>query len=419
MVVTSAMSTATASNRFGCTIRLSLAFLLVVGLNLEATLNAAEPPQSTGRQTSFRRTFGGAGLDEGNYAQQTSDGGYIAVGVTSSFGEGDWNTWLVKVDPVGAEEWSRTFGIAAGRYEGGEFLQETTDGGYIIVGAVLSTMPSDYDVRLIRTNGNGRQLWSRTFGGSGWDWGRFVRQTGDGGFIITGWTDSHGSGGGDLWLFKTDDRGNEEWSRTYGGIENDQGNCIQPTDDGGYIITGATSSNSVGNDDLWLIKTNANGMAQWMLTFGGKGYEEGHFVQTTSDGGYIVVGSTTSTGAGESDVWLIKLDINGRMAWSRTFGGAEWDWGDVVHETTDGGYILVGTTLSFGAGGSDVWLIKTDTDGNEEWSRTYGGHSLDFGLSVQPTTDGGYIIAGQTYSFGAGNGDLWLIKTDSEGQAVF
>ncbi|MBA7665484.1 hypothetical protein ES703_73554 [subsurface metagenome] len=185
------------------------------------------------------------------------------------------------------------------------------------------------------------------------------------------------------------------------------------------VKTGATSSNSVGNDDLWLIKTDANGTAQWMLTFGGRGYEEGHFVRTTSDGGYIVVGSTTSTGAGESDVWLIKLDINGRMAWSRTFGGAEWDWGDAVHETTGGGYILVGTTLSFGAGGSDVWLIKTDADGNEEWSRTYGGHSLDFGLSVQPTTDGGYIIAGQTYSFGAGNGDLWLIKTDSEGQAVF
>jgi hypothetical protein len=118
-------------------------------------------------------------------------------------------------------------------------------------------------------------------------------------------------------------------------------------------------------------------------------------------------------------VWLIKLGLNGRTDWTRTFGGVEWDWGNAVHETPDGGYILVGTTLSFGAGGSDVWLIKTDTEGQEEWSRTYGGHSLDFGLSVQPTSDGGYIIAGQTYSFGAGNGDLWLIKTDSEGQAVY
>ena len=384
-----------------------------------AALNGAEPPQLPRRQISFRRTFGGDKLDEGSCVQQTSDGGYVTTGMTSSFGDGDWNTWLVKVDPGGTEQWSRTFGITAGQYEGGESLQETADGGFIIVGSILSAGPNDYDAQLIRTNGNGRRLWSETFGGGGWDWGRFVRQTSDGGFIITGWTDSQGAGGGDLWLLKTDARGTEEWNRTYGGIENDHGNCIQPTSDGGYIITGATISNSIGNDDLWLIKTDSAGTAQWMLTFGGKGYEEGHFVQITSDGGYIVVGSTTSTGAGESDVWLIKLGPNGRTDWTRTFGGVEWDWGNAVHETPDGGYILVGTTLSFGAGGSDVWLIKTDADGQEEWSRTYGGHSLDFGLSVQPTTDGGYIIAGQTYSFGSGNGDLWLIKTNSEGQAVY
>ncbi len=413
------MPTRTALNRFGFAFLLSLVFLSTVSTDVGTVLNGAEPPQLPRRQISFRRTFGGDNLDEGSCVQQTSDGGYVSTGMTSSFGEGDWNTWLVKVGPGGTEQWSRTFGIAAGQYEGGESLQETADGGYIIVGTVLSAGPSNYDVQLIRTNGNGRRLWSKTFGGGGWDWGRFVRQTSDGGFIITGWTNSHGAGGGDLWLLKTDARGTEEWSRTYGGIENDHGNCIQPTADGGYIITGATISNSVGNDDLWLIKTDSTGTAQWMLTLGDKGYEEGHFVATTSDGGYIVVGSTTSTGAGESDAWLIKLGLNGRTDWTRTFGGVEWDWGNAVQETPDGGYILVGTTLSFGAGGSDVWLIKTDAEGQEEWSRTYGGHSLDFGLSVQPTSDGGYIIAGQTYSFGAGNGDLWLIKTDSEGQAVY
>lgn len=413
------MSTRTALNQFGFAFLLSLVFLSTVRTDVGAALNGAEPPQLPRRQISFRRTFGGDKLDEGSCVQQTSDGGYVTTGMTSSFGDGDWNTWLVKVDPGGTEQWSRTFGITAGQYEGGESLQETADGGFIIVGNILSAGPNDYDAQLIRTNGNGRRLWSETFGGGGWDWGRFVRQTSDGGFIITGWTESQGAGGGDLWLLKTDAQGTEEWNRTYGGIENDHGNCIQPTADGGYIITGATISNSIGNDDLWLIKTDSAGTAQWMLTLGGKGYEEGHFVQITSDGGYIVVGSTTSTGAGESDVWLIELGPNGRTDWTRTFGGVEWDWGNAVRETPDGGYILVGTTLSFGAGSSDVWLIKTDADGQEEWSRTYGGHSLDFGLSVQPTTDGGYIIAGQTYSFGSGNGDLWLIKTNSEGQAVY
>ncbi|MFB0515590.1 MAG: hypothetical protein ACETWG_03175, partial [Candidatus Neomarinimicrobiota bacterium] len=298
-------------------------------------------------------------------------------------------------------------------------LQQTSDGGYIIVGAALSAAPGDYNLRLIRTDGSGRQLWARSLGGNGWDWGRFVRQTSDDGFIIVGWTDSYGEGSGDLWLIKTDARGEEEWSRTYGGIDNDQGNCVQPTADGGYIITGATSSNSVGNDDLWIIKTDAGGTVQWMRTFGGGGDDEGHFAQVTADGGYIVVGSTTSISVGQSDVWLIKLQSDGRTEWTRTFGGVEWDWGNAVQEVPGGGYVIVGTTLSFGAGDSDLWLIKTDAEGNEEWNRTYGGHDLDFGLMVQPTTDRGYILVGRTYSFGAGNSDLWLIKTDSEGQAVF
>ncbi|UCD37808.1 MAG: hypothetical protein JSW54_13465, partial [Fidelibacterota bacterium] len=301
----------------------------------------------------------------------------------------------------------------------GEALQVTTDGGYIIVGSTLSSMPSDYDVRLIRTNGNGRELWTRTYGGGGWDWGHFVRQTDDDGFIVTGWTDSHGAGGGDLWLIRTDASGEEMWNRTYGGIRNDQGNCVQPTSDGGYIITGATSSNSVGNDDLWLIKTNARGDIEWMRTFGGEGYDEGHFVHHTSDGGYIVVGSTTSFGAGESDIWLIKLQPNGRTVWTHTYGGSEWDWGNAVYELADGGFVIVGTTLSFGVGSSDLWLIKTDAEGNQIWNRTYGGHDLDFGLAAQITSDGGFILVGKTHSFGAGASDLWLIKTDANGQATY
>ncbi|MEE9162548.1 MAG: hypothetical protein V3U35_06205 [Candidatus Neomarinimicrobiota bacterium] len=400
------------------TLRIIAILLAVAGPNAAHDLEASQGAQPAAAQTSFRRTFGGAREDEGSSVRQTSDGGYAVTGVTASLGGGARNAWLLKVGPGGAEEWSRTFQNGAGHYEGGEALQETGDGGFIIVGATLTRRPSDYDIRLTRTNGNGRQLWTRTFGGSGWDWGRFVRQTADGGFILAGWTDSQGSGGGDLWLLKTDAQGTEEWSRTYGGIENEQGNCVQPTADGGYIVTGATTSNSVGEDDLWLIKTDDRGVPQWMRTLGGVGNDEGHFVAVTSDQGYIVVGSTTSFGAGASDVWLIKVEQGGRMAWSRTFGGSQWDWGNTVYETADGGYIVAGTTLSFGAGESDVWLIKTDDQGEEMWSQTYGGNDLDFGLSVQPATDGGYIVAGRTYSYGAGESDLWLIKTDGAGQAA-
>ena len=216
-------------------------------------------------------------------------------------------------------------------------------------------------------------------------------------------------------MIKTDEQGEELWDRTYGGVENDLGNFVMPTDDGGFIAVGATASYSVGRDDLWVVRTDAYGEVLWMRTFGGAGSDEGCGIARASDGRYIIVGATTSSGAGNHDIWLLKLDDEGRMEWNRTYGGKEWDWGSAVQEAPDGGLIIIGTTLSQGAGEADVWLIKTDPQGTQEWDQTYGGPDLDFGYSVSSTADGGYIITGQTYSFGAGNADMWIIKTDSQG----
>ena len=203
------------------------------------------------------------------------------------------------------------------------------------------------------------------------------------------------------------------WWRTYGGTLTDQGWSVQQTSDGGYIIAGRTYSFGAGNSDVYLTKTNTPGDTLWTRTYGGTSEDDGYSVQQTTDSGYIITGYTASFSAG--GVYLIRTNASGDTLWTRTYGGTSEDVGTSVQQTLDGGYIVAGYTLTFGAGGYDAYLIKTDASGDTMWTRTYGGTGDDQGYSVQQTSDGGYIIAGRTYSFGAGNSDVYLIKTDSLG----
>jgi hypothetical protein len=350
--------------------------LLLVGLGVGKSV--AQAPNDW---WEWFKTFGGSGNDEGWSVQQTSDGGFILVGWTWSFGAGGFDVWLIKTDADGNKLWDRTFGGRGSDY--GYSVQQTRDGGFIIVGDTASFGAGWADVWLIKTDANGNKQWDRTFGGSGLDSGSSVQQTSDGGFILVGDTASFGAGGFDVWLIKTDADGNKLWDRTFGGGGSDWGSSVQQTSDGGFILVGYTTSFGAG--DVWLIKTDADGNKLWDRTFGGGGSDWGSSVQQTSDGGFILVGYTASFGAGGFDVWLIKTDADGNKLWDRTFGGGGSDWGSSVQQTSDGGFILVGWTWSFGAGGPDVWLIKTDADGNKLWDRTFGGSMVDRGFSVQQT----------------------------------
>ena len=355
-------------------------------------------------------TFGGSNIDIGHSVQQTTDNGFITVGYTRSYGESSGrNIWLIKTDTFGNEEWNVTFG--GDDDDVGESVQQTTDGGFIITGYTESYGSGLKDVILLKTDDSGNEEWNVTFGGTYDEEGYAVIQTTDGGFLVAGVTTSFSSGGRDVWLIKTDNLGNEEWRSSLGGLSSDGGRSVQQTTDGGYIITGWTFSFGPGYmGNTWLVKTDGLGNEIWNSTFGGSDADRGYSVKQTTDGGFVITGYTSSFGAGLDDMILIKTNGNGDETWNVTFGGGGRDYGHAVQQRKDGGYIIAGYTLSYGSGGDDVWVIKTDEFGNELYSDTYGGSSSDIAYEIQKTNDGGYIVTGHTLSYGAGVHDVWLIK---------
>jgi len=317
------------------------------------------------------------------------------------------DVYLIKTDAKGEKMWSQLFG--GPQWDSGHSVQQATDGGYIIAGYTES-FGAKADVYLIKTDADGGKTWSQLFGGPQWDVGYAVQQTTDGGYIIVGYTESFGAKA-DVYLIKTDADGGKTWSQLFGGPQWDVGHSVQQTTDGGYIIVGSTESFGA-KADIYLIKTDAKGKKMWSQLFGGPQRDVGHSVQQTADGGYVIVGSTESFGA-KADVYLIKTDAKGKKMWSQLFGGPQRDVGHSVQQTADGGYIIVGSTESFGAK-ADVYLVKTDADGEKTWSELFGGPQQDVGYSVQQTRDGGYVMSGYSDSFGTTFKDVYLIYAEGK-----
>ena len=329
--------------------------------------------------------------------QQTADSGYIIAGNTRSNARSNYDISLVKIGPTGSEQWNRTFGGTFSDDRAKSVLQ-TLDGGYLIAGS--NSAGSD-NVRLVKFNPEGQEQWNQLLGlgGTGEEKVEFVQQTADGGYILIGNTDSYASSS-DIWFMKTDSKGNMQWNNTIGGIKWDEARFVSQVP-GGYIIAGRTESYGAGTFDFWLVKTDTKGEEQWNNTYGGYYLDGADSIEQTRDGGYIIAGMSQSFGAGHNDFMLVKTDSNGTEQWYRTFGGGNHEFYPSVRLSPDGGYILGGMTWSF----DGYWLIKTDEDGNVQWDRTFKGSRLD---SFQQTHDGGYIITGDLY-------DPPIIKTDSNG----
>ena len=359
-------------------------------------------------QVMFQQTYAAEGA---HFVLQSTDGGYFILG---SIFNGSPAICFIKTDVDGNFIWAKA--IDRGLLDdAGVSGQQTTDGGYIIVGYITGGW--DYDVYLIKTNLNGDTLWTKTLGGTYEDKGYSVQQTIDEGYIIVGETKSFGAGNNDVYLIKTDSSGNSLWAKTFGGTGFDFGEFVRQTSDGGFIITGYTFLGT-GIYDVYLIKTDANGDSLWTKTFGGNDVDIGYSVQQTFDGGYIIVGSTKSFGAGNNDVYLIKTNSSGDTLWTKTFGGTGEDYGFSVVQTTDGGLVICGSLQT--AFNTDVYLIRTDANGDSLWTKTYGGigsNGLDHGGTVAQTIDGGFVIAGFTQFLGGGSTNAYLIKTDANGNS--
>jgi hypothetical protein len=412
----------------------------------------------------WQRSLGGSGDEFARSIQQTSDGGYIVAGYSNSF-DGDVNKTnnafdylVVKLLSSGMTEWKRLYGG-----NGDDLslsIKEITHGSYIIAGSSYS---NDVDVKDHIGTGNTSDFWvvkltddsvvnwERSLGGMSSDWGASIIPTFDTGYIVVGGSRStegmvvgnHGIH--DCWVVKLASNGIKEWSKLYGGSGDDYGFSIKQTADSGYIIAGYNSS-SDGNitghhgsetiGDYWVIKLSKEGDMQWQSSLGGSQEDCANDILQTGDGGYIVMGYSRSTDGdvnmhhgseATQDIWVVKLTDSGSIEWGRSLGGTDSEVAQSVCEMSDGGYVIAGYTfsydgnVSFNHGGSDGWLVKLSDSGILEWEKSIGGSNDDVAYSVEQTTDGGFIVAGYSgsndgdVSGNHGASDYWIVKLSPEG----
>jgi uncharacterized delta-60 repeat protein/uncharacterized repeat protein (TIGR02543 family) len=387
----------------------------LTGTTNPQNLTMDEPKSVTANFTlvTWAKSYGGTWSDGASSIQQTSDGGYVVAGCTYSFGAGyRLDFWVLKLNSDGTVSWQKRYGGADD--DSAYSIQQTSDGGYIVAGFafVYSTLSCDFWV--VKLNSSGTVAWQKRYGGSGHDAANSIQQTSDGGYIVAGCTGSFGiSGDWRFWVLKLDSDGTVAWQKTYGGTEWEEARSIQQTSDGGYIVAGYTWSFGAGFRDFWVLKLDSDGTVSWQKIYGGANYDEVQSIQQTSDGGYIVAGYTSSFGAGYSDFWVLKLNSDGTVSWQKTYGGADDDIAWSIQQTSDGGYVVAGYTSSFGSDGNDFWVLKLNADGAVSWQKRYGGANNDYASSIQQTTDGRYVVAGDT------GGDFWVLKLNSDGTIPF
>jgi hypothetical protein len=363
-------------------------------------------------QITFHKVYSSQVEQSCKDVMATSDGGYLLVGETRTVYAGDSDVYIVKTDAQGNILWTKQYGGTHPDYPNN--IVATTDGNFLVVGFTESYGAGAMDIWLLKIDPSGNLLWQKTYGTSGDDEGKEIISTSDGNYMIVGHTNySPGNSNEDAFLKKIDPSGNELWTKYYGGTLYETGHSVKQCSDGGYIFTGQTTSTGTPGD-TYLVRTDANGNSLWTKTYGGSNNDEGKFVLANSDGTFTISAETNSNAQADSNVQVMKVDANGSVIWSKIYGGTDKDVAKTIRPTSDGGYIEAAITRSFGLINPDMWIIRLNTNGDTLWTRHYGSWDHDHCYAAKQTSDGGFIVAGHQEDPN-GVEHIQLVKTNSIG----
>ncbi|MEO0251951.1 MAG: PQQ-binding-like beta-propeller repeat protein [candidate division WOR-3 bacterium] len=360
----------------------------------------------------WQRTYGGNGIDVACSICFARGGGYIVAGYTYSYGAGDSDVYLLKIDENGNKVWEKTYGRNS--EDKAYSICPAPGGGYVVAGYTYPDFNINSNVYLLKIDENGDKVWEKTYGGNDFDIAYSICPANDGGFMIAGYTGSLQSG--NIYLIKVDKNGNKLWERIFGRSDWGATFSIIQASGNGYVIASRVSTYGIVDYNFYLLKIDEHGNKVWEKTFGKSGSDDAYSICRANDGGYVVAGCTSSQGPGYHDVYLIKVDETGNKIWEKNYGGSDYDLAYSICPANDGGYVVLGFTLSYGSGARNVYLFKIDENGNKIWDRTFGGSNDDEAYSICQAKGGGYVLAGYTDSFGMSR-DIYLIKVDANGYA--
>jgi hypothetical protein len=371
------------------------------------------PVQMNSQVTVFQQVYPNSGYDQSSRdIMTTSGGGYLITAMEENATPGDTNIVMVKADHTGDTTWTKTIGGSQPEYA--YTTIPTSDGNYFVIGYTLSYGAGGSDSYLIKMNGSGDVLWTKTYGGIGDDEGKDIVPTADGNYVIVGRSESTSLGNHQIYLMKIDLSGAVIWTKYYGGSSYETARSVRECPDGGFIIVGQTLSYGPSNGNIFMVRTNSSGDTIWTKTYGGSNIDDGNAVVANPDGTFIIAAETNSFGAGDFDIQIFKADSNGNMVWNKYYGGDKKDVSKRLEPVSSGGYIVSGISRSFGWVDPQMWLLRINSAGDTLWTRDFGSYNHEHCYSAKPTPDGGFMAVGHSKSYGP-TMKIMFVKLDSQG----